>query len=54
MGLKRGGAEQEFETHLLKFETYLVLQDYETEKTTGEHAPAAAASLAPMIITHTL
>ena len=54
MGLKRGGAEQEFETHLLKFETYLVLQDYETEKTTGAPAPAAPASLAPMIITHTL
>ena len=45
MGLKRGGAEREFETHLLKFETYLVLRDYETEKTTGAPAPA---SLAPM------
>ena len=49
-GLKRGGAEREFETHLLKFETYLVLRDYETEKTTGAPAPAAPASLAPMII----
>ena len=46
-GLKRGGAEREFETHLLKFETYLVLRDYETEKTTGAPAPA---SLAPMVI----
>ena len=46
-GLKRGGAEQEFETHLLKFETYLVLRDYETEKTTGAPAPA---TLAPMHI----
>ena len=50
MGLKRGGAEREFETHLLKFETYLVLRDYETEKTTGAPAPAAPASLAPMYI----
>ena len=50
MGLKRGGAEREFETHLLKFETYLVLRDYETEKTTGAPAPAAPASLAPMFI----
>ena len=50
MGLKRGGAEREFETHLLKFETYLVLRDYETEKTTGAPAPAAPASLAPMHI----
>ena len=47
-GLKRGGAEREFETHLLKFETYLVLRDYETENTTGAPAPAAPASLAPM------
>ena len=51
MGLKRGGAEWEFETYLLKFETYLVLRDYETEKTTGAPAPAAPASLAPMTIT---
>ena len=48
MGLKRGDAEREFETHLLKFETYLVLRDYETEKSTGAPAPAAPASLAPM------
>ena len=51
MGLKRGGAEREFETHLLKFETYLVLRDYETEKTTGAPAPTTPASLAPMLIT---
>ena len=49
-GLKRGGAERKFETHLLKFETYLVLRDYETEKTMGAPAPAAPASLAPMMI----
>ena len=47
-GLKRGGAEREFETNSLKFETYLVLRDYETEKSTGAPAPAAPASLAPM------
>ena len=47
-GLNRGGAEREFETHLSKFETYLVLRDYETEKTRGAPAPAAPASLAPM------
>ena len=50
MGLKKGGAEWEFETYLLKFETYLILRDYETEKTTGAPAPAAPASLAPMHI----
>ena len=54
MGLKRGGAEREFETHLLKFETYLVLRDYETEKTRGAPAPAAPASLAPMPICNCL
>ena len=51
-GLKRGGAEWEFETYLLKFETYLVLRDYETENTTGAPAPAAPASLAPMYINY--
>ena len=39
-----------FETYLIKFETYSVLRDYETEKTTGAPAPAAPASLAPMVI----
>ena len=39
-----------FETYLVKFETYSVLRDYETEKTTGAPAPAAPASLAPMLI----
>ena len=52
-GPERGGAEREFETHLSKFETYLVLRDYETEKTTGAPAPAAPASLAPMNIIDT-
>ena len=33
---------------LRKFETYSVLRDYETKKTTGAPAPAAPASLAPM------
>ena len=58
MGRKSGGAEGEFKTYLVKFETYLVkfktysvLRDYETEKTMGAPAPAAPASLAPMIIT---
>ena len=37
---KSGGAEWEFETYLVKFETYSVLQDYETKKTTGAPAPA--------------
>ena len=49
-GRKSGGAEGEFETYLVKFETYSVLRDYETEKTTGAPAPAAPASLAPMKI----
>ena len=49
-GRKSGGAEWEFETYLVKFETYSVLRDYETKKTTGAPAPAAPASLAPMII----
>ena len=49
-GLKSGGAEWEFETYLVKFETYSVLRDYETKKTTGAAAPAAPASLAPMCI----
>ena len=40
----------QFETYLLNFETYLVLRDYETEKSTGAPAPAAPASLAPMMI----
>ena len=44
-GRKSGGAEWEFETYLVKFETYSVLRDYETKKTTGAPAPA---SLAPM------
>ena len=47
-GRKSGGAEWEFETYLVKFETYSVLRDYETKKTTGAPAPAAPASLAPM------
>ena len=42
---KSGGAEWEFKTYLVKFETYSVLRDYETKKTTGAPAPA---SLAPM------
>ena len=50
MGGKSGGAEWEFETYLVKFETYSVLRDYETKKTTGAPAPAAPASLAPMLI----
>ena len=48
MGLKSGGAE--FETYLVKFETYSVLRDYETKKTTGAPAPAAPASLAPKYV----
>ena len=52
-GRKSGGAEWEFETYLVKFETYSVLRDYETKKTTGAAAPAAPASLAPMLIEHT-
>ena len=52
-GWKSGGAEWEFKTYSVKFETYSVLQDYETKKTTGAPAPAAPtapASLAPMYI----
>ena len=49
-GRKSGGAEWDFETYLVKFETYSVLRDYETKKTTGAPAPAAPASLAPMNI----
>ena len=33
--LKSGGAEWEFETYLVKFETYSVLRDYETKKNNG-------------------
>ena len=50
-GLKSGGAEWKFETYLVKFETYSVLRDYETKKTTGAPAPA---SLAPMLISKLL
>ena len=50
MGGKSGGAEWEFETYLIEFETYSVLRDYETKKTTDAAAPAAPASLAPMHI----
>ena len=32
-----------------EFETYSVSRDYETKKTTGAPAPAAPASLAPML-----
>ena len=56
-GRKSGGAEWEFETYLVKFETYLVkfetysvLWDYKTKKKMGAPAPAAPASLAPMVI----
>ena len=44
-GRESGGAEWEFETYLVKFETYSVLRDQ--KKTTGAAAPA---SLAPMPI----
>ena len=44
-GLKSGGAEWEFETYLVKFETYSVIRDYETKKTAGASEPP---SLAPM------
>ena len=56
-GLKRGGAEWEFETYLVKletnlvkFETYSVKRDYETKKTAGAHEPPEPPSLAPMNI----
>ena len=46
-GLKSGGAEWEFETYLVKFETYSLIRDYETKKTAGAAEPP---SLAPMHI----
>ena len=46
-GLKSGGAEWEFKTYLVKFETYSVIRDYETKKTAGAAEPP---SLAPMKI----
>ena len=49
-GLKNGGAEWEFETYLVKFETYLVIRDYETKKTAGAAEPPEPPSLAPMYI----
>ena len=48
--MKSGGAEWEFETYLVNLETYSVLWDYETKKTTGAPAPTAPTSLAPMQI----
>ena len=51
MGLKSGVAEWEFETYLVKFETYSVIQDYETKKTAGAAEPPEPPSLAPMEIT---
>ena len=47
MGLKSGGAEGEFET-------YSVIQDYETKKTAGAPEPPEPPSLAPMYISSTL
>ena len=52
MGLKSGGAEWEFETYLVKFETYSVIRDYETKKTAGAAEPPEPPSLAPMIVRH--
>ena len=49
-GLKCGGAEWEFETYLVKFETYSVIRDYETKKTAGAAEPPEPPSLAPMYI----
>ena len=49
-GLKSGGAECEFETYLVKFETYSVIRDYETKKTAGAAEPPEPPSLAPMHI----
>ena len=50
MGLKSGVAEWEFETYLVKFETYSVIRDYETKKTAGAAEPPEPPSLAPMEI----
>ena len=50
MSLKSGGAEWEFETYLVKFETYSVVRDYETKKTAGAPEPPEPPSLAPMHI----
>ena len=50
MGLKSGVAEWEFETYLVKFETYSVIRDYETKKTAGAPEPPEPHSLAPMQI----
>ena len=47
-GMKSGGAEWEFETYLVKFETYSVIRDYETKKIAGAAEPPEPPSLAPM------
>ena len=49
-GLKSGSAEWQFETYLVKFETYSVIRDYEDQKTTGAPEPTEPPSLAPMTI----
>ena len=51
-GLKSGDAE--FETYLVKFETYAVIRDYETKKTAGAAEPPEPSSLAPMFIFDTM
>ena len=46
----RTHVEWEFETYIVKFETYLVKRDYETKKTAGALEPPEPPSLAPMFI----
>ena len=44
----RTHVEWEFETYIVKFETYSVKRDYETKKTAGALEPPEPPSLAPM------
>ena len=46
----RTHVEWEFETYIVKFETYSVKRDYETKKTAGALEPPEPPSLAPMNI----
>ena len=46
----RTHVEWEFETYIVKFETYSVKRDYETKKTAGALEPPEPPSLAPMQI----
>ena len=48
----RTHVEWEFETYIVKFETYSVKRDYETKKTAGALEPPEPPSLAPMYILH--